>query len=174
MSDFRKVPHTMHCRRSSCLSIIKCSWIVGGEGECLECLDHNCSTRGQWPRNGWRALHAKTKRYAQVGHTLLPPRCLKIMLSSLHDKVISNDPVVKDELRANISGCPPPSSRLVAIRGRHCIDGTDSSLATNTANRQRQYSPRRRGENACMYYSASGTLLTRHTGRRNATPTPLT
>ena len=71
----------------------------------------------------------------QVRYSLLSSRRLTIMLPSLYDKVGENCDHRK-ALAADIADCLLLSSRLVAIRDKHYIDGTDSSSATSTSNKQ--------------------------------------
>jgi arginine-tRNA-protein transferase len=85
----------------------------------------------------------------QVGYTLLPSRCLKVVLPALHDKVVPTHVIVESESSADISDCPLPSSRRVVIKGRHCIDGIVSCLAINTSNKQVPNNPRAKGKQVC-------------------------
>jgi hypothetical protein len=85
----------------------------------------------------------------QVGHTLLSPRCLTVVLSALHNKVIPIHIIIMDESHAYDPDCLLPSSRQVVIKGRHYIDGIVSCLAINTSNKQAPNNPKAKGKQMC-------------------------
>jgi hypothetical protein len=82
----------------------------------------------------------------QVGYTLLPPRCLTVVLSALYNKVVPTRVIVESEFFADISDCPLPSFRQAAIKDRHCIDGIVSCWAINISNKQALNNPRAKGK----------------------------